>query len=265
MRIALGRWMIAAIALAAWMPPAWSDAPSARPNSPVAVESAPEPAASNDPPAKADDIAAPTDEPTDQPDAASPVAPNLEHLRLGSAADGSDADRDTNAPNTHSGSWVLQTLMALGIVLALIFLLRAVLKRLAGPNAPSSRGGLVEVLARTSIAPKTCVLFLKINDRIVVAAQGPTGIDTLTTLDDPEDVARILAQVSAAQPASITSGFRKLLQRADAGYDDRPFVDDEGGDDDEQFFDRTRDQLTSLVTRIRGMGARSRNDGDNNP
>lgn len=253
MQIAGCRWMLAAIALAAWMQPAWCDAPAASPNTPVQLEQLPPPTAAPQ---------TPVDGPgtTDPAPVADPTAPapaplasiEGEKLALGPRTDSPDTDE---AKTTGPGSWMLQTLTALGVVLVLIFLLRNVLRRIAGPAAPASQGGLVEVLARTPIGGKTCIVFLKIADHIVVASQGPAGMQPLTVLDDPEDVAQILTQVRSHEANSISASFRKMLQRADGGFAESG---ETGADNDEQYVDRTRDQLSSLLGRMRHATQRLR-------
>ncbi|MEX2673576.1 MAG: flagellar biosynthetic protein FliO [Phycisphaeraceae bacterium] len=161
----------------------------------------------------------------------------------------------TNSSPTGSGSWILQTLTALGVVLALIFTLRAVLMRMTGTQAGVGGNRLVEVLARATIGHKTQVVFLKIHQRVIVAAQTPNGMDTLTTLDDPDEVAWLLGQVEAAKPVSITRSFRTVMQRFDKDYTpDEP----SNRDTSEHDVDRTRDQLSGLLSRIRHLKDRER-------
>ncbi len=252
MRRARSRSILIALALIAFAQLSQADTPAAQPNTPLDVN------ALQTPPAESaleqsTNKAGTEDRPVRAPE----PLPEIETLNLGASPRSHSADTD-DQNTTADQPWLLQTLSALGIVIALIFVLRAVMRRLAGPNAPSSRGGLVEVLARTPIGPKTYILFLKISDRVIVAAQSPAGINNLTTLDDPEDVANLLQQVSAAQPASISDSFRKLMQREHEGYEEPDLTAEEGADQDEQYVDRTRDQLTSLMTRIRSLGSRTK-------
>jgi len=153
---------------------------------------------------------------------------------------------------TGVGSWGLQTAMALGVVVMLVVLIRLGLKRLHG-DVRTGNAGLVEVLARVPIAPKTCVLFLRIGERVIIAGQTQAGLNTLASFDDPDDVAEVLAHVQAAKPASITEGFSKLMKQFDRGYDpDR----DDGTDRDEHVVDRARNDVTGLLTRIRSLNQR---------
>lgn len=155
----------------------------------------------------------------------------------------------TESSPTGSGSWALQTLAALAIVIALIFVMRSLLMRLSGTRAAGA-SRLVEVLARTTIGHKTQVVFLKINQRVIVAAQTPAGIDTLTVMDEPEEVAWLLGEVEAAKPMSITQSFRHVMQRFDKDFNAGA---ESGTDRSEQYVDRTRDELSGLLARIRHL------------
>src|SRR5690606_24880619 len=70
---------------------------------------------------------------------------------------GTSGNMRGQSSGTGVGSWGLQTAMALGVVVLLVVILRMFLRRLGGTTAPGGVG-LVEVLARVPIAPKTHVL-----------------------------------------------------------------------------------------------------------
>lgn len=172
-----------------------------------------------------------------------------EQLPLGSSKQ-PDATPDETRTNFGIGSWGLKTAMALGVVVLLIFLLRAFLRRATGMGAMAG-GGLVDVLARTPIGPKTQVLFLKINDRVIVAGQTPAGINTLAQIDQPEEVAAVLAQVHSAKDNSISQGFSRLLASFDRGGE--PGDLQAGQPDDEHAVDRARGEVSSLTERLRKL------------
>ncbi len=193
----------------------------------------------------------PSSEPKDTPKPAHEAEPlpARELLPLGPV--GQPLTNNTQRTDHSTGSYWLQTITALGIVIALIFALRWVIRRLGGPAASIGGGGLVEVLARTPIGHKTTVMFLRINQRIIVAAQSPAGINTLAEFDEPNDVADVLQHVSANQPQSISRGFAKLLGQHTR--DDEALAHEAGGDDDEHLVDRTRSGMSSLISKIRSM------------
>lgn len=148
--------------------------------------------------------------------------------------------------DTNPGNWWLQTTLALGVVIALIFALRWLLQRMSGAGAVGSGGGLVEVLARAPIGHKTQIVFLRVSERIIVAGQTPAGLNTLAEFEHPDDVASVLQAVESSRPNSISRSFASLLGQADRATET-------GYDDSEHLVDRTRDGLSGLANRIRSM------------
>lgn len=191
--------------------------------------------------------------PTDQPS----QIPKQENLPLGrsSTSDGNNA----SASDPTGGSWMLQTLAALGVVIALMLFLRLALQRIGA--APSSRqtAGLVEVLGRTTVGPRTQVLFLRIsNQRVIVASQTSAGLQPLTELTDPDEIASLLGKIESARPNSISRSFRQFFERFDRDFPDSGATRrEEGGDREEHLIDRTRNEVSGLLHRIRDL--RNRN------
>ncbi|QNN23889.1 hypothetical protein HED60_16975 [Planctomycetales bacterium ZRK34] len=184
-----------------------------------------------------------------------PPAPQ-ESLPLVPAEGADQPARNTAAMPAGSDHWLLQTFIALGIVIGLIFALRYLVQRLGGAATSAAHvAPLVEVLARTNIAPKTHMMFLKINQRLVVVAQSPAGLQPITTFDDPEDLAWALTQIESAKPMSITQGFRQIMHRFEGDYDpENPQASEtESAGDAERHIDRTHNQMSSLLSRIRNL------------
>jgi len=131
---------------------------------------------------------------------------------------GDPENPDRQGSGSIADNWWLRTIVALAIVIGLIYATRGVLRRMGGQIAPASAGHVIEVLGRSPIGPKTGVMFLKLNHRILVVAQSPSGMDTLTEIDDPEEVAMLLGQFDAARPTSVSNSFRGLMERLDRLY-----------------------------------------------
>lgn len=180
--------------------------------------------------------------------------PAQERLPLGGSPPSQIDNAATSAQTgqvsaSEGGSWILQTITALGIVLGLIFALRYLLQRITGMRSAPMTGRLVEVLARSPIAPRTHLLFLRIHQRIVVACQSPAGLQTLTELTDPNEIAAVLSQVEAGRANSITGSFRQILGRQDDPYEAVDSAESEA----ETSVDRTRNELSGLLARIRHL------------
>ena len=215
------------------------------------------PVTSNSPVSVSDPQPQPQPTPSaDVPSSEAEPLPAIEQTPLGGRPPAGDAVEQLST-GTGVGSWGLQTAMALGVVIVLVVLVRLFLRRLQGGGAATSPG-LVEVMARVPISPKTYVLFLRIGQRIIIAGQTQAGLNTLASFDDPDDVAEVLAHVQAAKPASISEGFGKLMKQFDRGYDPNEV---EGGDSAEHVVDRARNDVSGLLTRLRSLNRRD-NDAD---
>jgi flagellar biogenesis protein FliO len=180
-----------------------------------------------------------------------PVSPN-ENLPLGSSArSGGQAGDPATGPGP-SSPWILSTLGALAIVIILVFMMRALLCRLTGRPLAAGHSPVVEVLSRTSVAPRSHVLLVRLGQRILVLGDGAGGLRTLAQLEDPDEVAEMLRAVTSSRANSVTQGFAHLMSRFSGDYD-RHRQSVEGGDHAEIHVDQARDQVSGLLSRVRAM------------
>jgi flagellar biogenesis protein FliO len=197
-----------------------------------------------------------SDNDTAKPSADSSVAAAaaLEQQPIGPRTDNSGATLETKTPPRETGNWVINTLGALGLVIGLVFMLRWGLMRWSGRGAASGASSVVEVLARVPVAARSHVLLLRMGGRILVVGDGAGGMRTLAQVDEPEEVADLLAAVSASRPNSVTQTFRQLFDRFNGDYREEGDAADEGADRHEFHVDRTRDGLSGLIGRVRAVG-----------
>ncbi len=190
-----------------------------------------------------------------------------ERIPLGlPAADPWPAQDDPATPRTgwidSSGS--LNTLAAMGVVIAVIYLLRWVLIRMGKGAVPPSHPSVVEVLARVAVSPKSHVLLIRAGRRVLVVAESATGLRALGDIDDPEEVAGLLAAVTAAKPQSITQGFTQLVRGFNEQHDEIPDPDPDPdpleayGAGSASRADRARDQVSRVVSRVRALSMNTR-------
>ena len=151
---------------------------------------------------------------------------------------------------------MFNTLTALGIVVALILLLRVVMNRLSGRGLTHGQSSAVEVLSRVSVAPRNHVLLIRTGHRVLVVGDSSAGLRTLANIDDPDEVASLLASTAADKPRSISRGFSQLLSHFNSEYRDDVRRVEEGNDTSEHRIDRARDQVSNLLTRVRAMAGR---------
>jgi flagellar biogenesis protein FliO len=158
------------------------------------------------------------------------------------------------SPSRGGQSWILTTCTALAAVVALIFVVRAVIVRFTGRAAAATQSPLLEVLSRVSVAPRSHILIIRLGQRVIAVADGAAGMRTLADIDDPDEVAELLRTASTVSPRSATTAFRTLLHRFHGDYGQGDRLDGEGGDSHEYQVDRARDQVSGLVSRIRKLG-----------
>jgi flagellar biogenesis protein FliO len=157
-----------------------------------------------------------------------------------------------------NSAWVFHTLTSLGVVIALILLMRWGWAKLGGHVTASGGIGAsaaVEVLSRTTIAPRNHILLVRVANRILVLGDSVQGLSQLSQIEDPQQVAEILAAISASQNNSMTNRFNQMLGRFNSDYDAHAHKE-EGTDDQEHYVDRARDSLSSLLSRVRLLSRR---------
>lgn len=171
---------------------------------------------------------------------------------LGTA--GETSEDTPNRSGGFAGSWMLKTLGALGLVIALIFVCRAVMMRWSGRTSAATGSAGVELLSRVAIGPRCYVHLVRVNTRVLVVGESPGGLSSLANVEDPEEVAGILAAVTSDKPMSVSAGFTQMMHQFQEEYTPRMFGRrhrDEGADDQEIHVDKARDQLSGLLSRLR--------------
>lgn len=157
------------------------------------------------------------------------------------------------AKGTWGDMWWLSTIVALAAVVALILVLKAAITKWTGRTPASAHNPAIEVLSRVLVAPRNHVLLLRLGHRILVVGDSPTGLRTLANIRDPEEVARLLASVSASAPGSATASFNQLIKGFDEEADLADRADAPTQDSSEYHIDRARDGVSGLLSRIRSV------------
>jgi flagellar biosynthetic protein FliO len=103
---------------------------------------------------------------------------------------------------------------ALAFVLALI-LIGAWLVRKAYPGSSLLFGSLpvLQVLGRTHLGAKQALVLVKLDNKLILLGLTDHQINPVLTIDDPEEVSRLLTFIEQARPTGITSGFRQFFSR----------------------------------------------------
>jgi flagellar biogenesis protein FliO len=115
-----------------------------------------------------------------------------------------EARRVARKGGTGGGWW--QTLGALAVVVAAIFAVRLVLRRLAGTVGMRRSGQPIEVLARATIGSRQQVALVRLGRRLVLVGSGPSGMSPLAEVSDPAEVADLLEQVRCGGGVGALAG-----------------------------------------------------------
>ena len=154
------------------------------------------------------------------------------------------------------GNWLFNTLAALGIVIALVFAIRWGLRRGGVVTSAAPRGSVVEVLSRSTVAPRSHVVLMRVGQRILVVSDSSAGMRTLASIQDPEEVAELLGAVASSSPTSMTHGFQNVMGKLSSQWSDSDSgvaSDADGQPDEDLQMDRTRGALSSLRGRLASM------------
>lgn len=186
------------------------------------------------------------------------VEPAIEDRPLGPAPRATEGGEVTAAAGdgASSSGWIVKTLGALAVVIGLIFVVRSALGRVAGSMTSSAFSPAVEVLSRVTVAPRNHILLVRLGKRVLVLGDSSAGLRRLADITEPDEVAGVLAAVSAGKPNSISRGFGQLLERFNRDYRPEEEWAEEGGNRHEHAVDRARDQVGSLLSRVRALSGR---------
>jgi flagellar biogenesis protein FliO len=141
------------------------------------------------------------------------------------AATAADAAADRSLasgsePSSALMGQVVPTALALGAVIAVIFIARALVKRfgnrLGGGKRPS---GVVEVLARYPFARGHHIVLIKVGRRIIVTHQSAQGITTLSEFTSHAEVADLMARCEAGARGTEQFTFDSLLRSSEREFD----------------------------------------------
>lgn len=186
--------------------------------------------AGKDPPAKSEIVA--KEPATSQPVAGETVgatsrpavetaAGSIEHtaIRAAAKADEGTLAKDSKLPERSSGMMgglysTLQVGGALAIVVGLIFIGRAAMRKFVPGASVSGGKGVIETLARYPIGRSQSVVLLRIGSQIVALNQTKDQSQSILVISEPLEVAKIIGQIEGQDPTSIQASFNRVLSNA---------------------------------------------------
>jgi flagellar biogenesis protein FliO len=277
-------WILAAIAVIAGFALAWPEAARAQAMATVQVEGNGTPGAAAvkaDVPMKGA-TAVPTTTRAAETNATAPAASRsaLEATPIrGGTAAGTNVPGDSGDKKAPEGGLtkglmsLVQVGGALAVVIGLIYIGRALVRKFV-PGAAAGHGeGVIEILARHPLAKGQALVLVRIGSQIVVLNQGRETSQSVLVVSDAEEVANILGQLQGAKPTSSQAGFNRLLANArmdlEQGEDaeegeDRPVavankpVEAASMEEELEEMAAARRQLMDLREQVRAVGQRIR-------
>lgn len=240
------------------------------------------PPSANTPTAKTAD-AAPTGthEPSAEPPTvttkpAEPVAAAIEHapIRAKSEESGDSAAAAKSPTSGMTGSFmsIVQVGGALGIVVGIILIGRAMMKRFVPGAAVGNGKGVLETLARYPIGRNQSVVLLRIGSQIVALNQTKETSQSIMVISEPMEVAKIIGQIAGQDTNSIQTNFNRALSNARMDLESTEEVEETdvlesraeaaGGDED---LDQQLEEMAAAKRQLMELRAQVRNVRDNLP
>jgi len=102
-----------------------------------------------------------------------------------------------------------QTLGALALVVALIFLVRYLLRRFGGASGSPGRSEAIEVVARTVVAPRQQLMLVRLGQRLMLVGAGSGGFSALGEVTDPREVAELLKTAAESKRGAFAGIFKR--------------------------------------------------------
>ncbi|MGH7213608.1 MAG: FliO/MopB family protein [Tepidisphaeraceae bacterium] len=167
--------------------------------------------------------AAGTTQPAPSPVQAMRVAPapaDSELLTRRSPGETAGAAKPVATPKAPTSSYDLpRVLLALGIVIALIFVLRWLGRWMFGGNVAQRSTRAIQVVSRSMVSPKQQLLLVQVGNRLVLVGDAGTQMNPLCEISDPDEVAALLGQIRAEKGELVTKAFGSIFGRAKEKFD----------------------------------------------
>lgn len=157
-----------------------------------------------------------------------------------------------------------RVVIALGSVIALIVVLRLVLKRLFPQVVAPKAANVMRVLARLPINPRQQVLLLQVGRRVVVVGDCGQAMSSLGEISDPDEVTQLLSQISEDSRGNETRSFVNLFGKARSNFDEEEVGANEKHSlvseklNDPEEIDAARGELHGLIEKVRNLSSQMR-------
>jgi flagellar biogenesis protein FliO len=148
--------------------------------------------------------------------------------------------------------------LALGIVLAIIFVLVWLYRRIFGGASLPRSSSVMKILGRMPISAKQHVVLLQVGRRVVVVADNGAQMTPLSQIEDPDEVAGLVGQIAQDHAVAASSTFGSWFGRARGTYAEEPPAEmppsagmPDGVLEDDAQVDSARGELSGLMDKVR--------------
>jgi flagellar biogenesis protein FliO len=124
-----------------------------------------------------------------------------------------DSNRADGSRRITGFSVVRTTLTALAVTVGALLLLTLLLRRTLPAALRNLPPEVFEVLGRAQLAERQHVHLVRFGQRLLLVAVGPSGADTLSEINQLEEVQRLTAICAQRNPSSSTSSFRQIFDQ----------------------------------------------------
>lgn len=116
-------------------------------------------------------------------------------------------------PSAEGMGAVVTVISSLAVVLGLFFITAWMLRRTGSGGLATLPGDVFEPLGRAPLSSRQQVHLLRCGPKLILVSVTPDGAETLTEIDDPDDVTRLTGLCKANQSGSATAAFRQVLHQ----------------------------------------------------
>lgn len=179
------------------------------------------------------------------------VQSTFENEKIGGDID-STATGATRGPAgavAESDSGLPRVLLALAVVVLIIFVLRALARKMQLVPGGAKSSKAVRVLSRTSLSPRQQVIVLQVGSRLIVIGDSGGRLSPLSAITDPNEVAALIGQTHAeATPRVEPAVFEQAFKRATVSFDEVHASDEEPLRPDPEHA-----EIVGLMDKVRSM------------
>ncbi len=154
---------------------------------------------------------------------------------------------------------ISRLLLALGLVLGAILLLRWIGQRVLLKNGGLRGNKAITVVSRSVLSPKQQVIMLRVGKRLIVVGDSGGQMSPLCEISDPDEVAGLIGETGKEPEGKAGKSFRAIFRRAEEPFAESPETEasDESAEPTEPIglddAATTREQINGLMDKVQMM------------